>query len=289
MAKRKPYTVTVVNPSKKKRSKKKPAKKKASKPVAKKRRRRSSKKRAPRRRRSRRNPSRARSYAKRATRRGSFMGGFVLNPTAPLDGILARLAGKVVVAFAVRRWGDKETSPTSDTTGKAWTFKNYAIALLASYLGGELVARFAGVKNGENFYAGGVDMTATKLMWSELIHRWPTAAKALGRGDRRGYMGQMDALAAQATEGDILDDGSGNRWLMQGGKWVAMMGGESEMGQIKEADYLGDVVEATPMGQVVEADYLGHLQPQSATMPAEAKEAQFLRRGSPDPYHAAYL
>ena len=221
------------------------------------------------------------------------MGGFLLNPMGPMEGMLARLAGKVVVAFAVRRWGDKEGSPSSATTGKAWNFKNYFIAILASYLGGELTARFAGVRNGEHFYQGGIDLTATKLMWSELIHRWPTAAKALGRGDSRamgrGHMGQMDALAAQATEGDILDDGSGNRWLMQGGKWVAMMGPDDGMGQIVEADYLGsDLVDATPMGGVVSADYLGHLQPGDVP-PSDQKEAQYIRRGSPDPYHAAYM
>jgi len=215
------------------------------------------------------------------------MGGFLLNPMAAIDGILPRLAGKIVTAWCVRRWGDKEGSPTSDTTGKAWNFKNYFIALAAGYLGGELVARFAGVKHGENFYQGSIDMTATKLMWSELIHRWPTAAKALGRADR-GYMGQMDALAQQASEGDILDDGAGNRWLMQGGRWVAMMGADS-MGQITEADYLGaDLVEAGPLGQITEVDYLGHAM-NSDTVPADRKEAQYIRRGSPDPYHSAYM
>jgi hypothetical protein len=197
---------------------------------------------------------------------------------APWPGMLARLAGKLTVAWCVRRWGDPETEPTSATTGQAWTFKNYFIALLSSYLGGELVARMVGANTGQHFYVGGIDMTATKLMWSELIHRWPAAAAALGSG----AMGQADdfaVLASQASEGDILDDGAGNRWLLQGGKWVAMMGDDG-LGQVTEADYLG---------QVTEADYLGHVMPAEATLPSEAKLAVFQRRGSPDPYHSAFM
>lgn len=184
---------------------------------------------------------------------------------APLHGILARMAGKVVAVWVVRKWGDKETSPTSVTTGKAWTFKNYIFALLSGWLGGELVGRFINPGIGQHFYTGAADLTATKLMWSEIFQRFDTTKSALGRG----YMGQMEQLAAQAQEGDIMDDGQGNRWLLRGGRWVAMMGSD--------------------MGQMVEADYLGHLMPPGATMPPEAKEAQYIRRGSPDPYHSAFM
>ena len=41
------------------------------------------------------------------------------------------------------------------------------------------------------------------------------------------------------------------------------------------------------MGQLVAADYLGHMMP-AATAEPDAAPAQYLRRGSPDPYAAIY-
>jgi len=301
MAKRKAYEVTVVNPRKtRKKSKRKTAAKKAKpNPMAKRRRRRrrsSAPAAAPRRRRrSKSNPSRARRYGKHVARRGGFLGGFgTINPMAPMSGALARIAGKIFAVWVVRRWGGEmpKDGAVSETTGNAWGFQQYLFSLLAGYVGGELVGRFASRHAGEQFYQGAFDMTATKLVWTEIVNRrdskgdpsWPAAQEALGRGD------QMRALSAAAEEGDIMDDGEGNRWLMQRGKWTAMMGVREAdyLGNVREADYLGEVVDASPLGGVREADYLGHLMTRDTPIP-EGKAGQYLRRGSPDPYHAAYL
>lgn len=315
MARRKPYTVTVVNPTErkakkkvaKKKTKKKAAKKKATKkkatkkatrkrPMAKKKTR---KRGGSRKRKSRKNPSRrTRARVRAATRRGKYFGGFLLDPAGALGGLPARLAGKIATAYCVRRFGGLETAPISRTTGSAWTFKQYFIAWLTGYLGGELATRMVGAKAGAEFYQGSVDMTATKMMWSELIQRWDPAKAALGQGD---YQSQLNQMAMGATEGDVLDDGQGNRWLCRGGKWVSMQGGE--MGQLVEADHLGQLVEAdylgddegmdnepeAGMGQLVEADYLGHQMPVSSTTPEDANQAEYLRRGSNDPYHSSFM
>lgn len=232
------------------------------------------------------------------------MGGFALNPMGPTTGMLARLAGKIVTVWCVRRWGNitdykSKDAVFSQSTGQAWSFKGYFVAWLASYLGGEIVARAVGQKAGEDFYQGGIDLTATKLMWSELVQRWEPAREALGRTGG-GYSAQLSQLAMGATEGDILDDGGGNRWLLQNGRWVSMQGAGA-MGRLVEADYLGqeeaegdgyedeDESEGAGMGRLVEADYLGHMMPPGATTQEESYQAQYQRRGSSDPYHAAYL
>lgn len=302
MARRDEYEVTIVNPRKKRKKskspskkRKKPAAKKAKpNPMAKRKRRRSrpAAAAAPRRkrRRTKSNPSRARRYGKHVARRGGFLGGFgTIDPMGPMrSGLLARLAGKVAAVWVVRKWGGKmpEDGATSETTGNAWGFQQYLFALLAGYVGGELIGRFTSKHVGEQFYAGAFDMTATKIMWTEVINRqdakgkpsWPAAQEALGQGQ------EFRQLAAQAQEGDIIDDGDGNRWMMKNGRLEAMMGvGPVDyLGGVKEADYLGSMDGVGPV------DYLGHMMVASATT-AEADSGQYLRRGSPDPYHAAYL
>jgi hypothetical protein len=92
---------------------------------------------------------------------------------------------------------------------------------------------------------------------------------------------------AQGRPGDMIDDGAGNRILNQGGRWVAMMGGD--MGStVVEAGPLGDVVEAGPLGGVVEAGPLGHMMAQSATR-ADDRQGSYTFRGSKDPYRAAFM
>lgn len=204
------------------------------------------------------------------------------------------MAGKIATAWVVRKWGGPSGVPVSATTGQAWTFKSYFIAWLTGYLGGELVTRMVGQKAGADFYQGSFDMTATKLMWTELVQRWEPASQALGS------TAQLQQMAMGATDGDILDDGSGNRWLLDNGRWVSMQG--EGMGQLVEKDYLGQLVEAdylgdegmddepeAMMGQLVEADYLGHMMPVSSTTPEDANQAQYLRRGSNDPYAAPFM
>jgi hypothetical protein len=214
--------------------------------------------------------------------------------------MLARMAGKVLSVWTVKRWGDALEGPTSPTTGGAWTFKNYLIALATGYFGGELAARMISTKTGQDFYQGSADLCATKLTWSEVVMRWDFTKEQLGGvsdgypafgGVSQGYPAfgspEVQALMAQGQPGDMIDDGQGNRLLNQGGRWVAMMG--ADMGGVVEAGPLGSsVVEAGPLGAVVEAGPLGHMMTQSATR-AEDAQGSYLFRGSRDPYRAAFM
>ncbi len=114
-------------------------------------------------------------------------------------------------------------------------------------------------------------------------------------------MGQMPA----GSSGEIYTDKQGNVWQFRNGNWVAMMGvdqrGGGGMGQLEQAtaldgDDYGDLETATaldgaPMGQLSESrpyDGYGHLMdPDSPT--AAASSGSYMRRGSPDPFQAAYL
>lgn len=214
--------------------------------------------------------------------------------------MLGRIAGKVFSVWAVKKWGDALTGPTSGQTGGAWTFKNYLIALAAGYFGGELSARMINKKTGNDFYQGSADFIATKITWSEIVMRWGWTQQQLG-GVSDGYPGfggvsdgypafgaaDVQTLMAQGQPGDILDDGQGNRYLNQGGRWVAMMG--ADMGGVVEAGPLGSgVVEAGPLGAVVEAGPLGHMMAQSASR-ADDRAGSYTFRGSKDPYRSSFM
>ncbi len=306
---RKKYTVTVVNPRKRKRPAKKRAKRTPKKKPTRKnpkmakrkrptrRRRPAARRAAPRRRRA---PSRRRSRANptRRKRAASYVRGkMAIDPMGPWDGMLARVAGKIFSVWTVKRWGDALTQPTSGQTGGAWTFKNYLIALATGYFGGELAARMINKKTGADFYQGSADFIVTKLTWSEVVMRWGFTSTQLGGvsdgypsfgGVSDGYPAfgnaEVQALMAQGQPGDMIDDGQGNRLLNQGGRWVSMMGSD-----IVEAGPLGSaVVEAGPLGGVVEAGPLGHMMSQSATR-ADDRQGSYTFRGSKDPYRAAFM
>jgi len=214
--------------------------------------------------------------------------------------MLARIAGKVVSVWAVKRWGDQLTTPTSGQTGGAWTFKNYLIALAAGYFAGEVGARVLSKGTGQNIYNGSAEFIATKITWSEIVMRWGWTQTQLGgvssgypafAGASDGYPSfaggeDLSALMAQGQPGDMIDDGNGNRYLNQGGRWVAMMG--ADMGGIVEAGPLGDIVEAGPLGALVEAGPLGHMMSQSASRSDEAQGA-YTFRGSKDPYRSSFM
>lgn len=220
----------------------------------------------------------------------------MVDPMGPWNGMLARVAGKIVSVWTVKRWGDPLADPNSPTTGGAWTFKNYLIALAAGYFGGELAARMINKKTGNDFYQGSADFIATKLTWSEIVMRWGWSAGQLGGGypafggSAYPSFGTADVqqLMASGRPGDMIDDGQGNRILMQpDGRWISMMG--ADMGSaIVEAGPLGDVVEAGPLGNVVEAGPLGHMMSQSASR-ADDELGSYTFRGSKDPYRAAFM
>ena len=214
----------------------------------------------------------------------------------------------MISAFAVRRWGDPEgaqpSGVASPTTGARWTLKNLFIAWLAGAVGGELVARFFSREGGQHVYDGSVDLALTKAFWSEVIHRigGPGGAAMFGQADD-----QMAVLASQADEGDIIDDGQGNRWLLQGGQWVSMQGHDEygdvlaeatpldgyQQRMLQEGAYDGVLETATPLddwddGIPTYETEMGHLMDPAAPGAASAV-GTYTRRGSPDPFHASYM
>lgn len=288
------HEVTIVNGKKKKKKKKakKATKKKAKKKnppakkgttVAKK------KKKKKKGKKRKKNPSRAGRF---------FGGGMRVNIRDDIAYGFQRLLGKAIAAYAVGQWGDKPTANpsggNSPTTGMKWSWKNYFIAVLAGYVGGELVGRTFRAVDGQKVYDGAVDLAMTKAFWSEIVHRIPGGAKYLGHRP----MGQMPA----AAPGKIYTDNDGNRWISQNGQWVAMMGherGGGPMGQLEAAtaldgDDYGDLETATALDGMdgLETqralDGYGHLMDPDSPKSAAAQGA-YMRRGSPDPFQAAYL
>lgn len=289
----KKHEVTIVNPRK---TKKRGSKKRSTKKVAKRRRKKTSSRRPAKRRRRRRNPrapsvpvARNRRRRSPARRRNPIGGGIRIDLKDDLRYGLWRLGGKLLVAFAVRRFGDPEVAQPSGvgspTTGARWTLKNLVIGWVAAAVGGEIAARmFKTVDGGQNIYNGGVDLLLTKAFWSEIVHRLGGAGGAAMFGQDES--GDAAVLASQAGEGDILDDGQGNRYLLQGGQWTPMMG---DMGDaLDEAMYEG-LEAATPLDSLQEQtalDGYGHLMDSG---PAAIAQGSYDRRGSPDPFQATFM
>lgn len=297
----KKHEITIVNPKPGKKPKKKRSAKKVPRKKPTKRRKPTTKRRRTARRRKRnpratpvpraRNPRRRRRAPGR--RRNPTFGGMLkIDLRDDLAYSLWRMGGKLAVAFAVRRWGDAgEANPTtgvaSATTGERWGFKNLLIGWLASAVTGELGARFFGADRGQKIYDGGVDLLTTKMFWSEIVHRLGGS----GGAAMFGATDDMNALAQQAGEGDVMDDGEGNRWLLQNGQWVAMQG--EGMGDELDDELYSGLETATPLDALQEATDLdggdlGHLMDPGAPS-ASLAAGRYSRRGSQDPYHASYL
>lgn len=245
----KDYEVTIVNPSN---------------PRRRRRRRRAASSAAPkRRRRATPNPG---GYRRGAVRNPvimgfNFDGGLIARSTL-------RLLGKLGGAFAVKLFAGGVGEPISETTGARWTWWSHLLNLA----GGAAVGALArGVlKNaaaGQLVMDGAVDQTMHKLFWSELIHRTEAGPKWLG--------------GLQAGEGDILEDDKGNRWVRQGGRWVAMMG-------ITAASELDGLEYASALGRMRgRRRAMGHLMP-ATSAEDEVDRGRMIRSGDRDPYSAAY-
>lgn len=276
-------TVRVVNPKPKRRKPPTPAPN-MSKP---KRRRRRNTNPSPSRKRRRRNPSR------------SGGGGGGLNLRSAFHDALPKLVGKLAVAMAVTRFGDATTAGStgqpSATMGGRWSVTNHLIAGLTSYLAGMLASRMVGRRTGQLVLEGGVDLMLSKALWLELIQRVPGGPAWLGAAPRAHAMmgSSWQALMAQAQPGDIIDDGTGNRYLVGAdGRATAMMGAV----QLQTATALDgygmhgaeQLQTATPLDgyaqRMLQAGAMGHL----ATPPEGYEDAAaYIARGSADPYVAA--
>lgn len=207
-------------------------------------------------------------------------------------GILFGLIGKMAGAFAVRRWGDPEGAAASTATmGGRWTIKNHLLNLLGGWIAGELVGRTMSRERGQAVYNGAADLSASKALWHELVQAVPGGAQYFGRTPM-GAIPQQ--LLAMAQPGDTLDDGSGNRFLVQADaagakRLVPMMG-------LQQARPLDGLQAARPLDGYQQRQLqarlradgrLGHYGPMADEEMAE--EAAYIRRGTDDPYLAAYL
>ena len=290
-------TVTMVNPSKKKKS----AGRKKSKTMAKKRRKTSTRRRrttarrnpAPRRRRrsaARRNPA-----PRRRTGRSNPMG-LKLSPKAWWNsGPLWRLGGKVVAAAAVMRFGDAPMAPSSApfgsgaefsaTMGQRWTIKNALIGAVGAFIAGELVAQWKGKTAGQQVLDGAMDLILAKFVWTDVVSRWGTAQGALGRTLQPGDsypagmggmdMGAMHSMGAMSNE--IYQDNQGNVWMQDPttGQMVSMQG-------LVQEGPLGGLVQEGPLG-AYQANYLP-----AGTPDSEVAWSEYSGAGSSDPYAAAF-
>jgi len=326
-----PYIITALNPTetpmakakkkpakkkaaKKKAAKKKPAKKKAPKknPAKKKaaKKKPAKKKKAAKKKPAKKNPSKKKAKKKVAAKKKKKKkapGTSKKNPTMSIDlkrpfqNLAARTVGQVVAAAVVTKWGDPVTGPYSSTTGGAWTIKNYILAAAASAIAGEAIARFGGKKGwGQQVYDGGMELTATKAIWTELVQRVPMMKAYLGTGQQDPA---LQRLMAAGKHNDVIDGPGGNRWVNQNGTWVSMQGADpytpkelngdpytpKELnGTLTEKDYLGGTLtQADYLDGLTQKGALGHLMNPKTTR-AQTAKGQWTGTGSSSLWHAAY-
>lgn len=216
-------------------------------------------------------------------------------------GILFRLVGKMAGAFMVRKFGDPESAAASTATmGGRWTIKNHLLNLLGGWLAGELVGRVMSRERGQLCYDGAADLSASKAFWHELIQAIPGGATYFGRRPMGAVPPEMWSLA---QPGDTVDDGHGNRFLVQAAadgskRLVPMMGLQSArpLDGLQAARPLDGLTPARPLDGYQQRLFqerqrsgssLGHYGVMADDDMRD--DAAYLRRGTDDPYLAAYL
>lgn len=273
---------------------------------------------------TRRAPARRRAAApapRRRRRNPENGGGSSVSWKAISGGILPAIGGRLAIAYAARNWGDPwgtgvfgGGAAVSPFAGEPWTFKNYAIGLVTAYVGGKLLHK-RNAKWGFNFWRGGVESMAERLLWTEGIGRssWAQAnfghqqpgmygAQLVQAGPmgaqlvQAGPMGQqlvsagpMGGMPHQAAPGAVWDDQAGNRRLLTpDGSWQAMLGGlmpASALGGLQPARAVD--VQGRGTGGRRFRPYLGHAI-------TDASDADAVRRaarqgtGYENQYAAAY-
>lgn len=125
-----------------------------------------------------------------------------------IKGFLPRFAGKLAVAYAVKRVGNGGSSfggGESELAGGAWNWKQYGAAILIAMYGGKLLGKFVG--SPKEFSEGAWDLILQKAVWTEGFSRSEWAKEQFG------------------SQGDVrYDQGTGAMLIEQGGKWVNMQG-----------------------------------------------------------------
>ena len=150
----------------------------------------------------RRRPNRRRGR-RRVTRAANTIGGMV---SSSISTFAPRFAGKLAVIFVAKMWPTDaslfdKTPIGSASGGHSWSLGRYVLGVGTAYFGGKLVNGFM---DGKAFTEGAMEFLLTKLIWTEFISRSKIADKYIG------------------ADGDVMVDGSGQMWLDQGGRQVAM-------------------------------------------------------------------
>lgn len=206
--------------------------------------------------------------------------------------IWPRVLGKLWVVWAVRRfggitgWGSGSLFSTqeyhSPFRGRSWTIGNYIVGYLALKLAAQMLAKSGrGRAWAREFFQGGFDSLATRLLWTEAFARSPWMQEQFGQVQGQTYR----------------DPSTGQTYMFWDGQYQAMQG--AEHGQLVEAtamDGMGQLVEASAMdgadgfGQLVDAtalDGFGQQMPRG-TPQSEAIAAAYQQTGGVDPYATAY-
>lgn len=207
------------------------------------------------------------------------------------------LLGKAAGAFAVRKWGDPELSSGSTfTMGGRWSIKNHLLNLVGGYVMGRIAGMVKGREAAQGCWNGAVDLSVSKAFWHEIIQAIPGGTTYFGN-----LPPELSQLLSRAQAGDTIDDGRGNRYVVQvtqGGQkqMVPMMGLQQQrpLDGLEKATPLDGLTTATPLDgwqqrklQAREANMrFGHL---TVGDSISTNHATYLRRGSTDPYAAAYM
>lgn len=255
-------------------------------------------------RRRRKNPAPKRTTRRRRRRNPASIRGFFsgVNLTEPFRQWrpLWVMIGKMAGAFAVRQWGDPELAPGSTATmGGRWTIKNHILNLVAGALAGSVIAQWKGKPQGQLAYDGAVNLSISKAFWHEVIQSIPGGVTYFGNVDPA-----VQSLLQRAQDGDTIDDGRGNRFVVKAlpsgqKQLVPMMGLEQArpLDGLQQARPLDGLTTARPLDGYQQRRFqermrsegyapTGHL---TVNDDATSEAAVYLRRGSSDPYSAAFL
>lgn len=204
------------------------------------------------RRRRRKNPEPARSRRRRRrrnpegeSRSKKILGSIMDSIQRVVKEAVPRVGAKLAVSFAVRKWGDPwgqgimgPGELISDYHGRAWTLKNYAIAIGVAALGARAIDRFIKPGMGRVFQDSIVDDLFGRLVYTEIIGRSETAKK---------YFGAVDMMPIGYD-----DDNQGNRFaVLEDTRYQpAMLGLERRgpLGAIVPVQALGDIAPRGPLG-----------------------------------------
>jgi hypothetical protein len=182
-----------------------------------------------------------------------------------LKRFIPRLLGKLAVAWAVKRWGNKgaifsDQVYTSETYGNSWSMEQYLVAWAVATWVPKVFGRFL---NASEFRTGAWDLILTKAIWTEGIARSDWAVQQFG------------------ATGDVqYDPTSGQMMIESRGQLMPMQG------PIVKQSPLDGLVGSSPLDGTGSYGY-GHLLPAGVSAQT-AETGRQSGSGYVSNYHAAY-